>query len=164
MKKPVTFSKREIPFIAALAVYILGGAAALLFLCFTRPEDAAPVFALTTQGKQADGLYDIRPELEGTPAPTQTPVSPSPAPSPTETPEAVHYYAFTTLNKVTGLHVRKTPGMDGEIITLLPPGTTGFVLERGEAWSKIQTPEVTGYSSNQYLDFEEVAKEDYLVW
>ena len=60
------------------------------------------------------------------------------------------------------LHVRKQPGMDGEIIDYLDPGTTGYVLERGDDWSLVQTSEITGYVSNQYLQFQEIPAEEYL--
>ena len=76
-------------------------------------------------------------------------------------PEPV-YYSFITLNTRSVLHVRKQPGMDGEIIDYLNPGTTGYVLERGDDWSLVQTSEITGYVSNQYLQFQEIPAEEYL--
>lgn len=135
---------------ASLWVYILAGTiASSLFML-----DA---YGLSKQASHTQAsLYDIRPELTGT-----TDTTPEEA---EEEEEDVHYYAFTTTNKITSLHVRKEPGMNGEIIYRLPPKSTGYVLELGESWSLIQTPEITGYSYNGYLDFQEVSEEEYLAW
>lgn len=72
------------------------------------------------------------------------------------------YYSFVTLNTKSALHVRIQPGMDAEIIYRLSPGTTGYVLEIGDGWSLVQTSEITGYVSNQYLQFQEIPAEEYL--
>ena len=82
-------------------------------------------------------------------------------PQETAEPEPV-YYSFVTLNTRSVLHVREQPGMDGKIIDYLSPGTTGFVLEPGDGWSLIQTSGITGYVSNQYLQFQEIPEEEYL--
>lgn len=73
------------------------------------------------------------------------------------------YYTFVTANVRNGLRVRLQPGMDGQIISRLVPGTSGYVLERGEDWSLIKTSDVTGYVSNRYLQFQEISKEEYLL-
>ncbi len=78
----------------------------------------------------------------------------------TPKPEPV-YYAFTTLNTDSTLRVRQEPGLDAPIIARFSPGTTGYVLERGPAWSLVQSGDITGYVSNEYLDFREIPKEEY---
>ena len=88
---------------------------------------------------------------------TDTPVTDTSASFDAETP----YYAFTTLNTKSSLHVRIQPGMDAEIIARLAPNTTGYVIEKGDAWSLISTGDITGYASNQYLQFREIPKEEY---
>ena len=155
MKNPVSINGFLIT--AALWIYIVAGALVSgLFML--------NVYSLSRQTERASHtqtpLYDIRPELnkaaDTTPAPSEEDEEPSI--------EEVHYYAFTTTNKVSILHVRKEPSMDAEIIFRLPPASTGYVLERGESWSLIQTPEISGYCNNGYLDFQEVSEEEYLVW
>lgn len=74
-----------------------------------------------------------------------------------------HYYTFVTVNVKSSLHVRQKPGMDAQIVSRLAPGTSGYVLERGEDWSLIKTSDVTGYVSNRYLQFQEIPKEEYLL-
>lgn len=71
-----------------------------------------------------------------------------------------HYYTYKTTNRYNRLRVRVEPSLDGEIIYRLAPGSTGYVLERGDDWSLIRTKEVDGYSSNSYLSFTELDKDN----
>ncbi len=117
------------------------------------PLASGSVFPVSASAKEAEEstlfpyttLFRSTPAKEeaAEPAADQTPVS----------------YTFVTLNTKSALHVRLQPGMDAEIISRLSPGATGQVLERGDAWSLIKTSEVTGYVSNQYLQFQELPKE-----
>ena len=77
------------------------------------------------------------------------------------TESSVVYYKFLTTNILTPLNVRTAPGMEAAIIATLPPSSSGYVLEKGEEWSKIKTDNLEGYCSNQYLQLEEISKEDY---
>ena len=150
--KNFVIAKSEYPFIAALILYVLAGAVALS-LYFSGGVKSLPASIVAQQG---DELYDIRPELNETPEQVAQ-----------EAAEETHYYAFTTVTKINNLHVRTGPSLDAEIIGKLPKGTTGFILERGESWSKVQVQEpqeLTGYCFNGYLDMQEVPKEEYLVW
>lgn len=70
------------------------------------------------------------------------------------------YYRYTTTNRYNRLNVRKDPSTSGEIIYKLPPNSSGYVLERGDKWSYIRTDKVDGYSSNSYLAFEELDKDN----
>lgn len=70
------------------------------------------------------------------------------------------YYKYTTTNRYNHLRVRKGADESEEIIDRLSPGATGYVLEKGDKWSLIRTPKVDGYSSNSYLMFEEISKEE----
>lgn len=90
---------------------------------------------------------------------TKAPDAPAAEETEAQAPATPAACTFVTLNTRTALHVRIQPGMDAEIIARLSPGTTGDVLERGEAWSLIRTSDVTGYVSNRYLQFQEVPKE-----
>lgn len=76
------------------------------------------------------------------------------------TPEPV-YYAFTTLNIYSALRVRQEPNLDARIIARFSPGTAGYVLEKGSTWSLVRSGDITGYVSNEYLDFREIPEEEY---
>lgn len=75
--------------------------------------------------------------------------------------EVIAYYKVTTTNRLSSLNVRIAPGLFSEIIGKLGPGSKAYVLEKGEGWSKIKTDTLEGYCFNQYLDFEEISKEDF---
>lgn len=64
-------------------------------------------------------------------------------------------YTFVTTNLLTVLHVRKEPNLNAEIIYYLNPKSCGDVLEKGDSWSLIQYEDITGYVSNDYLEFHE---------
>lgn len=166
--------KNGFPLIAALVFYIFAGAFALVL--FSRGSSHLPWQVSPTQNS---ALYDIRPELNATTAQKEESAAeqiaepfaepsaasePTPAEEEETTAEEIHYYAFTTTNQYTILRVREKPDINSKIIYRLFPGSTGYVLERGDSWSLIQTPEATGYSHNDYLDFQEVSEEEYLVW
>ena len=78
-----------------------------------------------------------------------------------EKPERTTYYKVTTTNRLSSLNVRIAPGLFSEIIGKLSPGSKAYVIEKGEGWSKIKTDTLEGYCFNQYLDFEEISKEDF---
>ena len=146
-------------FTAALCFYIIAGMLTLgLFLL----NGSAPS---RQASRTQSSLYDIRPELKGM-TDTSPDVPPEQAAEENEVldTEEVHYYVFTATNISNFLNVRKEPDPDAEIIYRMPPGTTGYVLERGESWSLIQTADVIGYSYNDYLDFQEVSEDEYLAW
>lgn len=107
----------------------------------------------------------FQPREEATPSLVSDTTTPPAEPSTTEEPASPAnegpYYSFTTLNTKSSLHVRKAPGMDAEIIARLSPNTTGYVIEKGDEWSLITTGDITGYSSNRYLQFQEIPKEEY---
>ena len=76
-------------------------------------------------------------------------------------PNEIHYYTFVTTNVGTGLRMRKAPGDNTEIVTSLKPGTTGYVIEQGDEWSKVYANGKTGYCINKYLKLTEISKEEY---
>ena len=51
--------------------------------------------------------------------------------------------------------------MNAQVIARFSPGITGYVLEKGPVWSLVQSGDVTGYVFNEYLDFQEISKEEY---
>lgn len=75
--------------------------------------------------------------------------------------ETTHYYRFTTTNRLTGLNVRLSPNLEATVIGRLSPGSTGYILEKGESWSKIKTDTLEGYASNEYLNLEEISKDEH---
>ena len=75
--------------------------------------------------------------------------------------EPEHYYTFTTTNKSTILNMRNAPNKKGSIIAKLNPHTTGYVIEKGEKWTKLATKKKIGYCATQYLEFDEISKEEY---
>ena len=62
-----------------------------------------------------------------------------------EVKEVVHYYKFTTTNKITKLNVRSAPGLMSPVIDGLPPSSVGYVLEKGDDWTKIKTDTVEAF-------------------
>lgn len=71
-----------------------------------------------------------------------------------------HYYSYKTTNRYNQLRVRKGPDLNATILYRLAPGATGYVLEKGDSWSLIRTDKVDGYSSNSYLSFTELDKDN----
>lgn len=55
--------------------------------------------------------------------------------------------------KTTTLFVRKEPGTDSPVLTMLPDGDDVVVLEEGEnGWHKVSTEEGNGYVSDDYVE------------
>lgn len=55
--------------------------------------------------------------------------------------------------KTTTLFVRKEPGTDSPVLTMLPEGDDVVVLEEGEnGWHKVSTEEGDGYVSGEYVE------------
>lgn len=59
----------------------------------------------------------------------------------------VQAYMFATGN----LNIRSGPGMDNEIIKVIPIGEKVQINERGELWYKVTYRDVIGYSHSDYL-------------
>lgn len=57
------------------------------------------------------------------------------------------------------LNVREEATTDSAVVGLLYKDCGGKVLERGEEWSKIQSGDLIGWASNEYLLFDEEAEE-----
>ena len=125
-------------------------------------------------------LYDIKPQLSQASQPadsdataSQPETSLAESESAPEMSEAAHsesaddieeetrYYSFVTLNFAGNLHVRETASINGKIIARFPPGVTGYVIERGPAWSLVTSGDITGYVFNEYLEFQEIPEEEY---
>ncbi len=146
-------------FLAAMAFYGIVGITACGFL-FAKGSSLQ-----ITSTAAIESPYDIKPELLASPIPEETP-EPVPEEDPVQedsAQEADHYYLYEVI-PVTALNVREAPDVQSEIIFNIMTGTTGIVLEKGEEWSHIQTPQGEGYSSNRYLTFTEVSREEYLSY
>jgi spore germination cell wall hydrolase CwlJ-like protein len=57
------------------------------------------------------------------------------------------------------VNIRKEAGTDSAIVGKLYKGAGAEIIERGEEWTKISSGSVTGYVSNDYVVFEDEAKE-----
>lgn len=132
--------------------YGVVGIISFFFLCFEpTPSDH---HAINTS------LYDIDAELSkaedtSSSLPSgETDSEESSEPSANFVTEEIQY-TFVTTNTLAVLHVRKEPNLNAEIIYYLDPKSTGDVLEKGDFWSLIQYEDITGYVSNDYLEFHE---------
>jgi len=67
--------------------------------------------------------------------------------------EETRYYSFVTLNFAGNLHVRETASINGKIIARFSPGVTGYVIERGPAWSLVTSGGILGGVFYEYLVF-----------
>lgn len=61
-------------------------------------------------------------------------------------------------NVNSALNVRSAPSEDAEKIGKLYKDCGGTILERGEGWTKLQSGNVIGWASNDYLLFDEEAE------
>ncbi|MBQ9567327.1 MAG: SH3 domain-containing protein, partial [Lachnospiraceae bacterium] len=75
--------------------------------------------------------------------------------------EAKHYYSFKTNNTDSILRMREGPGEEYRVIYELKPGSTGYVKELGDEWSKVIASGVEGYCSNEYLTMTEITEDAY---
>ena len=75
--------------------------------------------------------------------------------------EAKHYYSFKTNNTDSILRMREGPGEEYRVIYELKPGSTGYVEELGDEWSKVIASGVEGYCSNEYLTMTEITEDAY---
>ena len=91
---------------------------------------------------------------------------PTPTPTPVPEPEPVveekQYYTFRVINMRSYLYVRQEPDKSSAKVGEMKPGTTGYVIDRGEEWSEIVTEngKTRGYSFNKYMEFTEVGMEE----
>lgn len=147
---------------SVMSFYVVAGVLACCFF-FLRGSSLSGNAAVT----QPD-LYEIKPELSQAAVPETTEIimettaaEPESTSEPVETePERV-YYSFTTLNINGPLHVREAASMNAQVIARFSPGITGYVLEKGPVWSLVQSGDIAGYVFNEYLDFQEIPKEEY---
>lgn len=76
-------------------------------------------------------------------------------------PAEEHFYSFRTNNRDTILRMREAPGEDAGIIYELKPGSSGYVIELGDDWSKVSAYGHEGYCVNEYLTMTEITEEEY---
>ncbi len=112
--------------------------------------------------KTPEGETTPEPTEEPTPEPTEEPTpepTEEPTPEPTEPPEPAGPYVadFAIANVSTTLNIRSTPSTDGDILGSLAADAWGFVLERGDEWTKIKSGNVTGYARSEFLMFDQTA-------
>lgn len=77
------------------------------------------------------------------------------------TEEKQSYYRFTVAALKSFLNCRATPDKKGKVVGRLKSGAQGYVLETGDDWILITTGKVTGYVSGEYIELEEISKEEF---
>ena len=88
--------------------------------------------------------------------------APETEPVPEETQaEVIDYFADQFIVTVTGktaLNVREEPDADSKWVGKMYEGSGGTILEMGDGWSKIESGNVTGWVSNDYILTGETGK------
>lgn len=95
--------------------------------------------------------------------------SQAPAEEPATEPETepateaeIVYYSYVTNNTESNLRVREEPSLNAKVLKRLYPGSKGYVLEKDDEWCKVvASGDTIGYCSTEFLDLEEIAKEDF---
>ena len=180
MKKPL------LPFFIALAVIAAGGVLTVVLL-LKLPNSSANAGELqeadykidTVIGSAASGVRSATSEDGSIAAPevpvtvpesialdeepeTETETEEPAAEQPVE--EQPRFYKITTTNRITILRLREAPNLEAKILYKMPPGTPGYVIQRGNLWSYIVASTKdglkTGYAFNGYLWFEEMDEAD----
>ena len=82
--------------------------------------------------------------------------TPSPSPTATSTPTADGPPA-TEMTVTAPLNVRSVPGLDGDILTVLPAGTQLTVTDGpremdGYDWYEVSAGEITGWAAGDFLE------------
>ena len=110
-----------------------------------------------------DAVYEEAATEPATEEATEETVVTEPASEPLEEEpvEEEHYYSFRTNNTDSILRMREGPGEEYRVIYELKPGSTGYVKELGDEWSKVIASGVEGYCSNEYLTMTEIAEDAY---
>lgn len=72
--------------------------------------------------------------------------------------EVIETSTLVMANVRRALHVRAAADIESEIVGKIYRDCGGKVLDRGEEWSLIQTGELIGWASNEYLLFEDEAE------
>ncbi|MBQ7584246.1 MAG: SH3 domain-containing protein [Lachnospiraceae bacterium] len=131
-------------------------------------EDTAPeskLEGLEALGKKEEAISEMpsEPETEAYEAGrTETYEEPEPEEEPAEEEaEEEHYYSFKTNNTDTILRMREEPGEDGRVIYELKPGSSGYVTELGDEWSKVSAYGHEGYCANEFLTMTEITESEY---
>lgn len=142
--------------IVAMAFFLISGVAACVIRQYFDRQENGPVPVYVNQH------WELQPQTTETPGKIteQTPEE-VPAQDPETKPEETVYYAFTVRGDITALHIRLTPGLDGQILGKLKPNEKGYVLERGEEWSLVTTGKKSGYVFNYYIVLEETPEKDF---
>lgn len=117
-------------------------------------EETDPEESALEEGSSEDDFS------ETDPAETEAPVEET-TQAPEVTVQAVDYFADQFMVTVTGksaLNVREEPNADSKWVGKMYEGSGGTILEVGDGWTKIQSGNVTGWVSNQYILTGEAGK------
>ncbi|MEW5988882.1 MAG: DUF389 domain-containing protein [Chloroflexota bacterium] len=94
-----------------------------------------------------------------TPTPTHTPTptpTDTPTPTPTHTPTPTPTVVTAVVTYPYGLNLRAEPGVEGELLALLPEGTVVVLLDgrevvEGQTWQQVQVNGIVGWVLADYL-------------
>ena len=142
-------NKKQVALVITLIFYIAVGtvaAAGLFFLGSTGKVETAYSPSAVEQAEKEDALTAEEEEE---------------AEMPVEEEPEILYYKFVTINRSSPLNVRERGNMESPVVGKLQPGTEGYVMEKGENWSRIKTEHLEGYASNEYLAFEEIPGQEH---
>lgn len=125
------------------------------------PSDAASVEESIIE-PEPEPIPEPEPEPEPIPEPEP---EPEPVPEPEPEPEyEMRYFTYTVTTRETILRLRELPSTDAKILKKLERGSSGYILEPANDWSRIVTQDgMMGFSSSQYLTIDEISKEDFPV-
>lgn len=70
------------------------------------------------------------------------------------------FFTYEVSTRIHNLRIRTEGSLSAKIIGWIPKGKTGYVYERGDGWSLVEYQGVVGYSSNDYLIFTEIPREE----
>lgn len=95
-----------------------------------------------------------------TPKPTIAPAAtatPTPIPTPTDIPEPTIIFEYCTTKTSDDLDIYNGPSTSYSICGTMKGFSIATILERGDDWIKVKTPEITGYIEKNLLDLDDNA-------
>lgn len=118
-------------------------------------DETTEVHAEETTGETTEA------PVEETTGETEAPVEETSEEAPQVSVEVVDYFADQFMVTVTGksaLNVREEPDSKSKWVGKMYEGSGGTILEIGDGWTKIQSGNVTGWVSNDYILTGEAGK------
>ncbi len=93
---------------------------------------------------------------------TEEPAVEEPAPEPEPVEDEQEYFSFTAITESSrNLNIRAEADQRSKVVGTVPQGSTGYILEPGDEWSKVYYKGREGYCSNEYMNLKKISKEEY---